>query len=235
VVLIHDIAVRHHDFGAWKVWEEVSRIFPSFSFHHSNGLGVLINSKDLHFDNPYLEALCGGGADPKDIRDYYLLCAERLEFEYRARAARFTVCRVYFPGAMGYSESESSSVEVPFGEWVTVDFDVPASDGSLRLDPAAGEAVIEIADIGLKSYASGEMLWQATNPIDQISCGGTAKLIPVPDTLLVLSYGSDPQLYLPALDASVQTDFLCLHFRIRIHENDSLVEKLLEQQSLSEA
>src|SRR5262245_23149992 len=41
VVLCHDINVRDRDFGAWRVWERVSREYPSFAFHHGHGLGVV--------------------------------------------------------------------------------------------------------------------------------------------------------------------------------------------------
>jgi O-antigen biosynthesis protein len=40
LLLMHDINVRENDFGVWRVWSEVAERFPSFSFMHSNGLGV---------------------------------------------------------------------------------------------------------------------------------------------------------------------------------------------------
>ena len=41
IVLIHDTQVRERGFGVFKVWDEVSRNFPNFEFHHGFGLGVL--------------------------------------------------------------------------------------------------------------------------------------------------------------------------------------------------
>jgi glycosyltransferase involved in cell wall biosynthesis len=47
VVLFHDIDPRWNDFGVCEFWEEIHRTYPSFSFNHSYGLGVLFVGKEV--------------------------------------------------------------------------------------------------------------------------------------------------------------------------------------------
>lgn len=186
-----------------------------------------MNSQAQHFSNRYFAALFGGAADPENIRDYYVLCAERLEFEHRARSARFTTCQVYFPCEANYSESRSISLEVPFGVWTDIDFDVPVAGGVLRLDPSRCRALIEISEMKVIACSSGKVVWQSTNSLDQVSFGGSAAGFKGPDRLIVLSDGDDPQVFLPCIEDSEPTDFLRLRLRIRIQEKTEVVAGLL--------
>jgi Methyltransferase domain len=52
IVLFHDVAERHADFGVWKLWDELRREYPSFEFEHSHRLGVLQVGKA--YDGPAL-------------------------------------------------------------------------------------------------------------------------------------------------------------------------------------
>jgi hypothetical protein len=81
VVLFHDIEVRQGDFGVWRYWAELTARYPSISFAHSNGLGVLLVGHDAP---PVLRALSADADGQQAARRYFTALGER--FELRAQA-----------------------------------------------------------------------------------------------------------------------------------------------------
>lgn len=47
IILLHDISERRADFGVWRFWDEISRQYPSFEFHHGHGLGMVSVGKTV--------------------------------------------------------------------------------------------------------------------------------------------------------------------------------------------
>jgi len=218
VILIHDIAMRRGDFGAWRFWEEIADSFPSFAFEHSCGLGVLAKCDTSRLANPFLAALFGAASEPQSIRDYYVLCATGLNEANRSQEDGSTVCQVYWPHPSDHSGEQSVVVEMPRGEWTSVKVEVPSQPGRLRLDPANCASLIEISEIVVESSSTGRTLYRLDVGIDDIVCAGTALRMPDKGNLVVLSYGEDPQIYLPTLGPTEPGSSLRLKCQLRVSD-----------------
>jgi len=115
--------------------------------------------------------------------------------------------QLFFAGDGRYSESHSADKSYLSHSWTKLYFELPRSitkaPFSLRFDPANGLAVISISELTIKSVSSGRVLWRAAdrNAFESIEVAGTANKLSSAEHLVVLSYGEDPQIYLPRIDA----------------------------------
>jgi lipopolysaccharide biosynthesis protein len=98
IVLLHDIAVHQPEFGVWQFWREVSQEFPSFTFLHSNGLGVLGVGPDVPLPLQELFRLQKNGVAAARVRALFeargqgliaRLDAEQNEVSSKAQLERF--------------------------------------------------------------------------------------------------------------------------------------------------
>jgi hypothetical protein len=83
IVLLHDVAARLPEFEVWRVWEELSRGYQTFTFPHSYGLGVLGKPGG---DRPaeFLSSLFEAGGKQEEIARYYAACSEHLRLAFNA-------------------------------------------------------------------------------------------------------------------------------------------------------
>lgn len=213
VILLHDIAPRHEDFGVWRLWDEIKTEFSdAFEFHHSWGLGVVAKARVLR-NSPLTELLFEGSpADREDLRRHYVIYASHLEnilgrFPLAAgRPAPPSTTpdirvQVFPYGEQGYSQETSQIRPIRPGasETLTFDLRVPFSLGPLRLDPGSEPAFIEVGDVLIHAGKSEDVTWEspASSAERNISPAGTARA-PFNDTRsFLISFGDDPQIMIP--------------------------------------
>jgi hypothetical protein len=111
VVLLHDTEVQFPAFGVWRFWAELQQQYRCFGFKHSSGLGVVFKPGPSRTGG-IVSILSGDGACPEAVREYYELCADRLELQQRMRQGELgeqqVLAQVFwrFPDA-GFSEGQS--------------------------------------------------------------------------------------------------------------------------------
>jgi glycosyltransferase involved in cell wall biosynthesis len=108
---------------------------------------------------------------------------------------------VYSSDESGYSEERSTRVTYLRDRWSHLDIalQLGLGAGSLRLDPLTAMGLIDVAALTIRSAISNEVLWRANGGGDlaTVHISGSAVRIPHPHLVRVLSYGDDPQIYLP--------------------------------------
>ena len=227
LILIDDIAVEGTKFDGWRFWAEIASQFPSFAFLHSSGLGLLANGR-VRDKHPLLSALFNGGSDPQTVRDYYYLCAQSLSDQPLPKPAETSKFRVYSPDSTGYSEARSVIAETLPNEWLTLDLEVPFPSGRLRVDPTDRRSLVEVSEIEIRHSVSNDLLWRLDPTMDELDYGGTAVQVPSESPLTILSFGVDPQLYLPNFEVPDRAATLRIHCRLRVdpdfHSSPAVLE-----------
>lgn len=252
IVMLHDIAVRHADFGVWRLWDRLKAEFDEvFEFHHWWGLGVLRKRGGTRLRMPFLEKLFVASPEEQErIRRYYFLNATYFEMLHQGGSTLGSAsepalvteplpggsCRaanaiqVYPFGENGYSEETSSLRQIEPEVVHEISFDLPNGMGSqvLRIDPANKPGLIEIFHLSVLRLDNGQALWDAATAksLSAVVVTGTAERVASEESLFILSLGADPQCFLPPIalyDGPVRVEIT-----MRMHDSVSVVFRMLK-------
>ena len=239
VVLLHDVAARHADFGVWKLWDEIADLGHRFLFTHNWGLGVFRKALGTETASDLLSSLFH--ADPpyqRHLKRFYALSALELEHEHQAIAANPTAVGVQiFPRvAETYSPDICYRGSFSTGQWqkLSVELSAGVGDGPLRLDLAQRPCILDVASITLRKAVQQEAIWSVVgSEIGTLRVGGDMSLFEAPpakEFCRFLCTGNDPQLYLTPLAGDRLDQPLYLEIWLRaIVDIPALLETLKSQ------
>jgi len=168
VILLHDIAVVAEGFGVHELWHELEKAYPTFSFRHSCGLGVVL--KPGQPPSTGIGATMFGSQvfDPGAIRLYYELCDDRMRFRHTNAAQKdggeVGLWTQLFWRSPESTFSESRSVRLYsslLGCPATILLDLPRQSdpvSEIRIDFSSGRSLFELQSLAILNPA-GEPLW----------------------------------------------------------------------------
>lgn len=86
IVLFHDVTERDNGFGVYRFWEEARTEYPSFTFEHGHGLGVLFVGAEARA--PFSDFLAAAEKNGDAIREDYERLGNLVEDRYLDQEGR---------------------------------------------------------------------------------------------------------------------------------------------------
>ncbi len=222
IVLFHDTAVRDRGFGVHRLWEELSARYPTFSFTHSAGLGVLCNG-EVPADNPFLQVLFNGSDRERAALDAH----------YRMPSPLFM--QVFWSRDGHFTEQLSQKFAWASSDETVLRMTIPAQKGPLhlRFDSVRLPGVVEIASIIVRPSGGGAPLLEMHSRTGWAGVSWSSEVLKAAESpvLKLLSLGARPKISLPTVEVPDAGSIECeVRIRVRL-ESAELVEAVMEHSS----
>lgn len=173
LVLFHDTQVREREFGVWRFWSDIKKVYPTFESPISHGLGVAAIGADVPsaiapiFFDPVVarsvsELLAYAGSLVMES-DSLLMAREKTltktvasSSSGRGEEPNTVFCQVFFgDGHCDFTEEESETREIALTQDGTSSVDVlfllRATASRLRFDPVNCPSLIQHLELSLSS------------------------------------------------------------------------------------
>ena len=228
LLLMHDIAVLNRGFGVWKVWQELRGLGRSWAFDDGPGLGLWQNPPNESLPE-FLETLFADpDANRQALLDYYRArtsqLQEKMSQQWRDGTVsvlpflRQTIIQVFYTNDGAHREEDSTNARIGHDGWKEVSIPLPTGAGAnpLRIDFVSPLTIIEISSLQLRS--GDRLVFEADEAaaFDKIALAGDVRRLAHANFLRLKITGVDPQLYLPPVTGSAESERFVLKLRLRV-------------------
>jgi hypothetical protein len=203
-VLLHDTEVQRPNFGVRRFWAELQQQHCCFGFKHSSGLGVVFKP-GLSSNMGIVSILSGDSGCQDAVREYYELCADRLELQSERRDNELGEHRVFMQIFWrfcdgGFSERQSTKrVATINGKESAVVLSIPPLEQTptqFRIDLADRPVQLLVRQISFLD-AEGEKLGDVDLQTSSEYLMSGMRIVSTEAGALVDVEGADPSMLLP--------------------------------------
>ncbi len=129
--------------------------------------------------------------------------------------------QVYFPSnGHGFAEDRSQCFPLASDRWQRLEISLPSDwcGQSIRLDPADGVGVVDIAGVRIVSETFAQVVWECLGAdlAAAVRLGGGTQAVPHRRVLQLLCSGNDPQIFLPEINVAGIDEPLRMEVGIRV-------------------
>jgi|GEM_PF-300374 len=240
IILFYGVTDRDHGPSLYRFWQQIAGTRASFLFQFGQGLGVWRKTGASRNDVPFLRSLfLADSVEQQKINRYYAMLGSEVESMNQIPRTKPeghrvpAVLQVFGPRDGTACAEYSATIEIVPGQWCGPRIELASGlgDGSgpLRIDPVDRFGIVEVAAVTLRDTATADVLWRADaqGGLDDMRIGGTALRLPHARLLRFLSYGDDPQVFLPHLTGTAFEGPLTLEVLLRFDPVPKNIEHAL--------
>ncbi len=243
IILIHDICVKHEDFGVWKLWDEIKVDYPSFEFTHSWGLGIIQKTENdktcllstLNKNSIVIKTIVESSGMKLGYQGQLNIKKDENKQSVLDCSVKMNISDLstqLFPTSPTNIISEENSYRqvLPEDTWQKMSFSLDKPHGiarhGFRFDPCNQVGEVQVSAYSLLRTDTGEVLFTSKD-LSAVSVQGHAfKLSGDSGTLTLISTGDDPQCFFPPIPVADDVP-LTLELWMRYHRTMPSLPKII--------
>ncbi len=198
----------------WPDWEDSSRQFE----HALEEISLTTNVTSRTYLQHHTEYVLSDNQERLAAKEYHIF-ADREKAMGSETESIDNFIQLYWHEGEGFNQNNFTWAYYKSGQWETISLETEISSlpFHIRIDPSVRIGMVLIDYIRIISITEKRVVMEYSRSSDweKIHVCGTARMISNQTMFILESYGNDPQLVLPELDAITEKDRISIEIRIK--------------------